>query len=351
MDTLTHLKELCTAPGVSGYEGRIRDVIAAAWKPLVTEVRADRIGSLWATKRGTGGEPRPRLLLAAHMDAIGLMVTQLEGEFLRVIQVGGIDARVMPGQPVTIHGKRDLPGTVVAPPGFLLPKAHRDGVTPTTELLVDAGLPAAQLAKAVSVGDVISLAQPPLELKTGLLAANYLDNRASVAAVTACLEYLQARPHAWEVIAVATVQEETRLLGAITSAFALQPQLAIAIDVTFGIGAAVKDERTFPLGGGPTLGFGPNIHPQLQAALRATADRAEIAYNLEPMARHSGTDAFGMQVAREGVPTAVIGLPLRNMHTPVEVVAVKDVQRAGRWLAEFIAGLGADFMETIAFES
>ncbi|MCS6911576.1 MAG: hypothetical protein NZM11_13555, partial [Anaerolineales bacterium] len=109
-------------------------------------------------------------------------------------------------------------------------------------------------------------------------------------------------------------------------------------------------DKVFDLGEGPTLGFGPNVHPQLHAALKAVADRLEISYKLEPMAAHSGTDAFGMQIARAGVPTAVIGLPLRNMHTPVEVIAVKDVQRAGRLLAEFIAGLDSKFMDSLQLD-
>jgi len=350
MELLAHLKELCAAPGVAGYEARVREAIAAAWRPLADEVRADRMGSLWATKTGNGPAPRPKLMLAAHMDSIGLMVTARDGEFLRVIHIGEIDARVMPGQPVMVHGKRDLPGTVVQPPAFLLPKANREGVVPVSELLVDCGLPEAQLAEAVSVGDVISFAQPPAELKGGLLAANYLDNRASVASVTACLDYLRVRPQAWDVIAVATVQEETRLLGAMTAAYALQPQLAIAIDVTHGAGAAVKDERTYPLGGGPAIGFGPNIHPRLAAAITATAERLEMKHSAEPMATHSGTDAFGIQVARAGIPTTVVSIALRNMHTPVEVVAVSDVQRVGRLLAEFIAELKPDFMHSLSLD-
>jgi endoglucanase len=286
------------------------------------------------------------------MDAIGLMVTQLEGEFLRVIQVGGIDARVMPGQPVTVHGRADLPGVVAQPPAFLLPKASREGVTPVAELLVDLGLPAAQVAEQVRVGDVISVAQPPRDLQGGLLAANRLDNRASVAAVSACLEELRARAPQWDVIAVATVQEEVTLGGAIAAAFALDPQLAIAIDVTHGAGPAVKEfaDKTYPLGGGPVLGLGPNIHPKLHAALKETAERLEMPHTVEAMPLHSGTDAFGIQVAREGIPTMVVSLPLRNMHTPVEIVALKDVQRVGRLLAEFIGGLKPDFLSSLTLD-
>jgi endoglucanase len=352
MDALAHLKDLCSAPGISGYESRVRELIRAAWTPLTTEVHVDRVGSLWATKAGSGKAPRPKIMLAAHMDAIGLMVSHVEAEFLRVVSVGGIDARVMPGQPVTIHGRQDVPGMVVQPPAFLLPKANRDGVVPVDELLIDTGLPAARLAELVRVGDVISVAQPPRPLQGDYLAANRLDNRASVASVTECLDALQQRPHVWDVVAVATVQEETRLLGASTSAFALQPQLAVAIDVTHGAGPAVKDfaDKTYVLGGGPVLGLGPNIHARLHAALKTVAEKMEMPHAVEAMPTHSGTDAYAMQVAREGLPTMVVSIPLRNMHTPVEIVAVKDVVRVGRLLAEFIAGLTPTFMETLALD-
>ncbi len=357
MDVLTHLKELCSAPGISGYEGRVREAIRAAWTPLTGEPHVDPLGSLWAVKAGSAGKPakgtkRPRLMLAAHMDAIGLMVTRVDGEFLRVTHVGGIDARVMPGQFVTVHGREDLPGLVVQPPAFLLPATNREGVVPISELLVDCGLPAEALAERAQVGDVISLAQPPVELQGGRLAANYLDNRASVAAVTACPENLQTRPHYWDVVAVATVQEEVTLGGARTSAFALQPQLAIAIDVTHGSGSANKEfaDKTFALGSGPVLGLGPNIHAGLHAAVRATADKLEMAYTVEPSGAHSGTDAYAIQVAREGIPTMLISLPLRNMHTPVEVISTNDVVRAGRLMAEFIAGLAPDFMDKLTLD-
>ncbi len=349
---LAHLKALTAAPGVSGYERRVRDLIHTAWTPLTDETHTDRLGSLWAIKNGTGARPRPKIMLAAHMDAIGLMVSQVEGEFLRVVPIGGIDARVMPGQLVTVHGREDLPGLVAQPPAFLLPKASREGVVPVNELLVDTGLPAEKLAGLVKIGDVISFAQPPVELQNELLAAKSLDNRASVAALTVCLETLTSRPHVWDVIAVATVQEEVGLQGARASAFALHPEIAVAVDVTHGSGPASKEyaDKTFALGGGPVLGLGPNIHPGLHAALKAAADRAEMAYAVEPMPAHSGTDAYAIQIAREGIPTMVVSIPLRNMHTPVEVLSLKDVARVGRLLAEFIARLGADFMSTLTLD-
>jgi endoglucanase len=351
-DTLAHLKALCAVPGLPGHEAPVRDLLRAAWTPLAHALETDRLGSLWATRRGSGPAPRPRLMLTAHMDAIGLLVTRQEGDFLRVTNLGGVDPRIMPGQLVTVHGRQDLPGVVGHPPPHLLPKSGRDHATPLSELVVDTGLPAERLSGLVRVGDVVSLAQPPRDLLNGALAACSLDNRASLAAVTLALHELQTRVHAWDVVAVATVQEEVGPRGAGPAAFALAPDLAIVVDVSFGRDANTRDlpHRSFPLGGGPVLGLGPNIHTGLHAAFKAAAERAEIPYSLEVMWQHSGTDAFAIQVAREGIPTMVVGIPLRNMHTPVEIVALSDITRTGRLLAEFIAGLEAGFLSQLVWD-
>jgi putative aminopeptidase FrvX len=353
LDLLAHLKALSAAPGLSGYEESVRSVIRPVWERLADEVHEDRVGTLWAVHRGRGPEPRLRLMLAAHMDAIGLIVTRREGEFLRTAQIGGIDPRVLPGQLVMVHGREDVPGVVALPPAFLLPKAKRDNVAALGELLIDTGLSANRLAQLVQTGDLVSLAQPPLDLLNEQLAAKSLDNRASVAALSVCLEALQGRPHAWDVLAVATVQEEITFLGAATAAFSLRPDLAVAVDVTFGSDSNTRDlaHRTQPLGGGPALGLGPNIHPGLHAAFKACAARAEIPYTIDVMPGGSGTDAFAIQVSREGIPTMLVSIPLRNMHTPVEVVALKDIARTGRLLAEFAATeLAGDFLQSLSLD-
>jgi endoglucanase len=249
-----------------------------------------------------------------------------------------------------VHGRRDLPAVVAQPPTRLLPPEIGENPVPLENLFVDTGLPPGQVADLVRVGDVVSFAQPPLELSGDTLAGHTLDNRASVAALTVCLEELQSRPHSWDVWAVATTQEETTLSGAYTSAFHLRPTIAIVVDVTWAKGPGASDWCTFPLGKGPTLVMGPNIHPALHKALKELADKLEIPHALEYTPRHSGTDAVATQVTAEGIPSAVIGIPLRYMHTPVEVVAMKDIQRAGRLLAEFVAGLTPEFKEKIVWE-
>lgn len=349
-DYASTLKKLISASGLSGYEAPVREIIAQAWEPLTDEITHSRIGSLHALKRGSGAEPRAAILLSAHMDAIGLMVTTNSDGFLRLTEIGGLDHRVLPGQLVMVHGRQDLPGVIVQPPASLLPESAQNGPVPLEYLLVDVGLPPEEVQELVRPGDLVSFAQEPLELGEGVLAGHSLDNRASVAAVTYCLELLQGRNHAWDVWAVASVQEEETLGGALTSAFELQPELAVAIDVTFAKSPGANDYRTFPLGEGPTLGWGPNIHPWLHKQFKELAEQLEIPHKVEVMPRHSGTDAYALQVAASGLPTMVVSIPLRYMHTPVELVMLKDIRRAGRLLADFIARLAPDTMASITWD-
>jgi putative aminopeptidase FrvX len=150
--------------------------------------------------------------------------------------------------------------------------------------------------------------------------------------------------------AVATVQEETSYLGAYTSAFEIRPQIAIAVDGTFAKGPGANGWQTHPMGKGVGLCLGPNMHPFLHKKLSELADKLEIPWFLDVTTSHSGTDAYPMQVTAEGIPTALVEFPIRYMHTPVESVAVKDIQRAGRLLAEFIASLEENFVETITWD-
>ena len=349
-ELLALLKTLCATPGLSGHEAPIRKVLEKTWQPITDELSVSRLGSLHGLKSGTAPEPRPAILIAAHMDAIGLMVTGIVNGLLRVTEVGGLDARVLPGQLVSVHGRQDLPGVIVQPPAHLLPAEAQEGPVPLKYLLVDTGLRPRQVNQQVRIGDMISFAQEPIQLQGDTLAGRSLDNRASVAALTLCLEDLQTRNHAWDVWAVATTQEEETLGGARTSAFQLRPQIAVAVDVTWGESPGAPDHLTFPLDKGPTLGWGPNIHPGLHRSIKKTAEQIEVPFAVEVMPRHSGTDAFSIQVAAEGIPTMVVSIPLRYMHTPVEVVALKDIQRTARLLSEFITQLDIDYMNKLTLE-
>lgn len=355
-DILPFLKSLISVSGLSGFEAPVASLIEEKWRPLVDEISISRVGSVHGLKKGRSTRSKkkssPSVMIATHMDAIGMMVTKITEGFLHITKVGGIDVRVLPGAQVTVHANSgdELPAVIVMPSAKLLPESVGDGVLEISYLLVDTGLTPREVERKVRVGDLVSFANDPIELAGDVISGHTLDNRSSVAALTVCLEELQSKPHLWDVWAVATVQEEVSYLGAYGSAFELRPQIAIAVDGTFAKGPGANGWQTFPLGKGVGLCVGPNMHPFLHKKLKELAEKLEIPWFLDVTPAHSGTDAYPMQTTAEGIPTALVEFPIRYMHTPVESVSVKDIQRAGRLIAEFITSLELDFVETIVWE-
>jgi endoglucanase len=211
-------------------------------------------------------------------------------------------------------------------------------------------LPQAEVEQLVRIGDMVTMDASALDLQGDKIAGKAMDDRASVAAVTACLHYLHNRLHNWDVYAVASAQEETGLKGAATAAYRIKPDLAIALDVTFAQQPDVNGDEYPKYGQGPVIGIGPNFHDGLYKDLHKAAKRLEMVLFLEPTPGRSGTDAWAIQVSHAGVPTALLGIPIRNMHSPVETVSLKDVDRCGRLMAEFISDLADDYLDTIQWQ-
>lgn len=350
-DLKAHLRTLVEAHAPSGHEHAVREIVREAWRELVDEFEQDKLGSLIGIKRATRPTDTPRrIMLAAHMDEIGMMVNDVVDGFIFVHRISGVDNRVMLSQPVMVHGREMLPGLVAATPPHLLTAAARQKYPPFSELIIDVGLPPERVAELVRVGDLITVDVPMLELQGTRVAGKAMDDRACVAAVTFCLNELQAMHHSWDVYATATVQEESGLLGAKTAAYAIKPDIAIALDVTFAPQPGVDADSTSELGGGPGIGLGPNFHPRLVDKLRDTARQHEIKLQDDPIPGASGTDAWAIQVSRDGVPTALLEIPLRSMHSPVETIDLRDIERCGRLLAHFIADLDADFLKAIEWD-
>ena len=323
----------------------MRVLVRAEFASLCDRVNVDLMGSVWGIKEGSGPTERRRIMLAAHMDEIGLIVKSIDAHVLRFTQVGGFDMRTLPGQPVWVHGRARLAGVVGMRPPHVVPSEERNKVIPMEDLFIDVGLPAEELRQQVHVGDLITLRRDYVELKNGLAASKGMDDRAGVAALLVCLKELRQLRHEWDVYAVATVQEEVGLRGAMTSAYGVGPDAAIAIDVTFAHTPDTPEIGTVELDKGPGIAKGPNIHPVMYAALEETAKRLEIPYQLEAIPGRSGTDAWAIQVVREGIPTGLLELPLRYMHTPLETLCLRDVERTGRLMAHFIAGLDESIIE------
>lgn len=348
MDLKQHVVELSEAPGISGYEAPVREMVRAAWEGLADSFSVDGLGTLLATKYGSGDEPRRRVLVTAHMDEIGLLVTRIDGAFLHITNVGGIDRRVLLGQPVTVHGREALPGLIGSRPPHVLPAEERKQYPKLGDLVVDTGLSEETLKQLVRIGDPVTFDQKAVTLGNGLISGKAMDNRVSIAALTELLHELQSRSHSWDVLVAATVQEEVTLGGGQTIAWRTVPDLAIVIDTAWAIGTGVGEEAGFKLGEGPSIVIGPNAHPALFDLIREKAEALEIPLHPEPAPRSSGTEGMPIQISRDGVPTAILGIPIRNMHTPVEIVALKDIRRAARLVAEVVADLDDGTLHRLA---
>ncbi len=353
-DVKKHLKSLVEAHAPSGHEGPVREIIHEAWQDFVDETEQDKLGSLIGIKRATkprqDGAPARKIMLAAHMDEIGMMVRDIVDGFIFVHRISGVDNRVMLAQPVMVHGREALPGVVATVPPHLLTASARKKYPGFGRLIIDVGLPAEKVNELVQIGDLITPDVPMVELQGKKLAAKAMDDRACVATVSACLNELQGMSHSWDVYAAATVQEETGLYGAKTAAYKIQPDIAIALDVGFAKQPGVNDDDALEMGNGPGLGLGPNFHDKLREKIMDTAKYHEIKVQTDVIPAASGTDAWAIQISREGVPTALVEIPIRNMHSPVETLDLRDIERAGRLLAHFIADLDDDFLATIEWD-
>ncbi len=344
------LRKLSQASGVTGYEDEVRQLVHEAWEPLADEIRTDTLGNLIAIKRGAGDAPRPTIMLAAHMDEIGLIVSAIEGDFLRFSTVGGVDLRTIVGQEVNVHGTESLPGIVATRPPHILTAQERSRVIPLEKLFIDVGLPEETLRQHVQVGDLITMRRDLISLAGEFVAGKAIDDRAGVVSLTVCLDMLRGMRHTWDVYAVATTQEEIGLRGATVSAYGLTPDIGIAVDVGFGKQQGVSDSKIIDMDAGPAIAMGPNVHPKMHERLVATGKQHELKYQTEVIAGRSGTDGWAMQVSRQGIPTAVLSIPLRYMHTTVETICTRDIDRTGRLMALFITGLDEAFGEELGIE-
>lgn len=350
MEIKEFLKEISINHGISGYEGRVADIVAREFGRYSDKIHLDSLGNVIALKKGreSPGQNPLRIMLAAHMDEIGLLVSKIEkGGFLRVSPVGGIDPRSLLNQEVIVHAKQELPGVIGAKsPHILEPEELEKGVE-MEKLYVDLGFPETKVRELISVGDPITIRRDFVNLANDCAAGKALDDRAGVAAVLKCLQELQNLNHKADIYAVATVQEEVGVRGAIASAYGVAPQIGIAIDVTHADMPGVPEHRTSSLGKGTVITSGPNIHPFVYDKLVKTASEYHIPYQTDTAPGPTGTDAWALQISREGVATGLVSIPLRYMHTSVELLFMEDIRSSARLLARFAVSVQSDFIEEL----
>lgn len=336
MDKL--VRKLSDLRGISGFEYRINGVIADEFKKYCDSVTIDSLGSVIAVRR-CGKENAPKVMIEAHMDEIGLIATSITDEgFITFANVGGVDERILPSLEVVVHGKEDVDGIIGMPPvGDGDPdKSHK-----LKALAVDTGLDAERVKELVRVGDSITFAQSVGRLGEHQFSSKTMDDRASVAAILQVMRDLEGKNLNCDVYAVAAVQEEVGCRGGKTTSFGIEPDMAIAIDVTHGI-TPDNSENAVELGKGTAMSKGPNIHPKLVERLEKTAVDNGIGYTIEIDGGATGTDAWEIQVSGGGVPTALMSIPLKYMHTSVETLDLRDIDATASVIREFILGLESD---------
>jgi endoglucanase len=345
LETKEFLRRLSEGVGVSGYEHMLLDTVREGLSPYAHRLDTDAMGNCVAVRHGEQEGERVRIMLAAHMDEIGLMVTKIDDKgFLRLAQVGGFDPRTLVGQEVVVHGRRALAGIIGIKPPHIMSDEERKKAPKLEELYVDIGLDATAAKASVRVGDTITLGRKFVELHADIVAGKALDDRAGVACLYECLRRLTKMRHAADVYAVATVQEEVGLKGALTGAYAIRPDVGLAVDVGHA-GPGLPDHEATSLGKGPAIAMGANIHPKVYELLVSAAKQQGISYQDDVAPGATGTDAWSIQISREGVPTGLLSIPLRYMHTSVETASMRDIVECGRLMAEFCARVDRAFVE------
>lgn len=330
------LEKLCAASGASGAENEA-SAVAAELLGKYMPVKIDALGSV----TGTYGSGNPHVLLDAHLDQIGLVVTSVDEDgFLKVAKCGGVDIRVLAAAEVTVHGKEKLFGVITSTPPHLSTPDDLGKAKSIDEIAVDIGMSREKTVKIVSAGDRITFNGGFTKLLGNRIASPSVDDRAGVAAILRSLEMLENTDHKCKISVLFSVQEETGGSGARTGAFAAEADEAIAVDVSFASAPDVSGEKYASLGGGAMIGYGPSLDYAMSKRLAEIAEKNGIASQSEVMGGRTGTNCDHIQVSGKGVKTALISVPLRNMHTAVEVCDLADIESTARLIADYIIERG-----------
>jgi endoglucanase len=344
MDISEKLIQLSAMSGVSGHEFLYSDKIKEIFLNYCDKVHTDSIGNVIGIKLCATDAPL-KLMIAAHMDEIGLMVKDIDDRgFVSFITIGGVDARILAAQEVIIHGKEKVFGVIGAKPPHLQSSEESSKAYNLADMSIDTGLSFEHLNQRINIGDIITFNTRPNLLQNNYVTGKSLDNRAGIAVLLECLKELENVNTNADIYAVATVQEEVGLRGAIVSSYNINPDIAIVIDVCHALTPDSSADGTFASGEGPVITIGPNINTKLAKKLIDTAKNYNIPYSIDVDPGNTGTDAWAIQVTRSGIPTLLVSIPLKYMHTNVETICYDDIEHAGKLLAFYIKALNRDLI-------
>ena len=339
------LEALCPLPGPSGFEAPVAQKAAELLAPFVDEVKRDRMGNVLGVRR-CGRPGAKTILLDAHLDEIGLITLGMEQGYLRFRTIGGVDPRVLPNSVVTLLTDPPLTGVVACLPPHVLGPEEASKAVPVPELWIDTGLSAEQAAEKIPFGTPAVFACGCSPLGAEQMCGKAMDDRACFAALLYAAQLLQEQKLDVDVCFLGSTREEVNYGGAITAVYSAAPHCCIAVDVTHGRTPDGPKGRTFELGKGPAIGVGPNMTRWITEGLTQQAKALELPVQLEVMEGATGTNAWPMQVSREGVPTGLVSIPLKYMHSPMETVDLADLEAAARLLCAFVESLGEEAAQT-----
>lgn len=335
MDIKNTLFELSETSGASGNESPVAVTALNMLKKYCLD--AETVNGNITGHFGEFQENLPSLVLDAHIDQIGMIVTYITDEgFIKVGNLGGIDRRLLPAQPVVVHGKSDIKGVICSVPPHL-----SDGgkdVPSFDDIAIDTGFSKSELENMVSPGDTVTFDVKCRELLNNRVTGGALDDRSGITAILYALELLENHKTRYNVTVIFSAQEELGERGAKIGAFAINPDIALAVDVSFAYAQGEDEMKCGYLGKGAMIGISPSLSREISDGLINTARKNNIPYQLEVMNGLTSTNADQYSVNREGAKACTVSIPLRNMHTPVEVIDLDDIQLTGELLAGFIKG-------------
>ena len=341
MDYPQILERLCALPGPSGFERPAAECAAQLLRPFMDEVTIDRMNSVIGVRR-CGREAAPKLLLDAHLDEVGYIVTGHKNGYLSIASLGGIDARVLPDQELTLLTEPQVLGVVSCLPPHLQSREQMNCAVPLSKLYLDVGMPQEEAKQKIPVGTPAVYRGGTVTLAQDCLSGKAMDDRACFAVILDALERVMGEPLDVDLYVLGSSQEETQFTGAITGAYGIMPDLCVAMDVTHAATPDAASNQTVQLGKGPAIGVGSNCVRWMSRRMERVAREAQLDYQIEVVAGESGTNGWPIQVSRCGVATTLLSLPLRYMHTPVETVSLNDMDAMAQILAAFIRGLGRE---------
>ncbi len=341
MSIINNLEYLSGLVAVAGHEKGAAEKTAELFREYCDQVSVDRFFNVICLKRGRSKAAK-KIMITAHIDEIGFVVSSIDEKgFVGLSNIGGIDSKILLAQEVIIHGRRDITGIIGATPPHLLKPEDVGKAVKIKDLIVDTGFGAKELKGLVSVGDTVTLKSKFTVMNEQKASGKSFDNRASVACLLEILRLLKDVNHENDIIFMASTQEETFLTGVTTASYSLRPDAAIVIDTGHGdIPDLPKDVSSTP-GKGPEIAMGPNLHPNLVSKIFELGRENLIPFQKMVEAGNTGTEAWATQVSANGIPSALVSIPIRYMHTAVETVNIEDIKYAARLVAEF-ARIGSE---------